>query len=175
VLVAFFPFVQQEQWMRIKIGERQFLRFFRLALWVKAFDASVELLAGFGAFFVSSSELLAFTSWVSKGELIEDPHDIIANALLHIAGGLPAGKQIFAGIYLLAHGSVKLWLVAGLLRRRLWYYPVAMVVFSMFIVYQTYKWSISHSAWLLALTMLDLVVVALTWREYRIVRQDRAR
>jgi uncharacterized membrane protein len=38
-------------------------------------------------------------------------------------------------------------------------------------VYQLYRFSLSHSLWLVLITLVDLVVIALTWQEYRYVRR----
>jgi uncharacterized membrane protein len=47
--------------------------------------------------------------------------------------------------YLLSHGLVKVLLVAGLLREKLWAYPASLIVLSAFIAYQTYRYSSTHS------------------------------
>jgi len=44
-------------------------------------------------------------------ELLEDPKDLAANTLLHAAQQLSVNAQIFAGVYLLVHGIVKVGLV----------------------------------------------------------------
>ena len=64
----------------------------------------------------------------------------------------------------MSHGVVKLWLIIGLLRQKLWYYPLAAAVFGLFIVYQ---YSFTNSLWLLVLSAVDVAVIALTWHEYR--------
>lgn len=161
--------------MHVSPGDRQIGRLFRLVLWAKVLDAGVELLAGAAASFVHASELRAFARWVTQRELVEDPRDLVANALLHAVSGLRPGPEVFAAIFLLSHGLVKLWIVVGLLRGRAWYYPLAIVVFCSLVAYQMYKWTLSHSALLLALSVLDVCVIALTWFEYRTVSTRRAR
>ncbi len=84
------------------------------------------------------------------------------------------GTQRFLALYLLGHGVVKLWLIVGLLRERLWYYPVALVVFALFIVYQLYRFSFTHSVWLLLISVVDVVVIGLTWHEYRYLHRSKA-
>ena len=143
---------------------------FLVSLWLKGFFAVSEILAGAAAFFVSKQFLLSFVLWVTQEEFAEDPHDLVANFLLHSAQNFSVGAQNFAAIYLLAHGVVKLWLIVGLLRERLWYYPTALAVFALFIVYQLYRYAFTHSAWLLAITALDVIVIALTWHEWRYLR-----
>jgi uncharacterized membrane protein len=50
---------------------------------------------------------------------------------------------------------------------------VALVVFGLFIVYQLYRYTHTHSIWLLAITGLDIVVIMLTWYEFRHLRRLR--
>jgi len=40
----------------------------------------------------------------------------------------------------------------------------------LFLVYQIYRYSHTHSVWLLALSILDLFVIVLTWLEYQRLR-----
>ena len=152
------------------LDKRKIHLLFEASLWLKGLFAFFEIIAGVGAYFVSQQFLLGFVSWVTTDEFVEDPHDFVANLLLHMVQNISIGTQEFAAIYLLAHGVIKLWLIIGLLRRRLWYYPIAMTAFAIFIAYQLYRFTFTHSAWLLLVTALDVVVIALTWREYRYLR-----
>lgn len=154
--------------------ERNIHLIFEVSLWLKGVLALSEVLGGIAGFFVANRFLVAFAAWITRGELAEDPHDIIANFVLHAAQGLTLDARYFAAAYLLGHGVIKLWLVAGLLRRRLWYYPVAMAVFGLFIVYQLYRLSFTGSVWLVLLSIVDLVVIGLTWHEWRYLRRAGA-
>ena len=71
----------------------------------------------------------------------------------------------------LLHGAVKVVLVIALLLNKLWAYPFMIIVLLIFIGYQLYRIAIQPSAGLVALTIFDVAIVALTWREYR--RQRR--
>lgn len=156
------------------ISERYLHLAFRIALWVKGAFALGELASGTMFFFVGHDSLVDWVTAVTHGEIAEDPNDLVANFLRHSAHHLSAGSEHFIGIYLAAHGIVKLALVAGLLRTMLWMYPVAIAVFAGFVAYQLYRYAGSHSAWLLVLTAIDLVVIALTWHEYRYLRRAGA-
>lgn len=151
-------------------SERGIHLIFEVSLWLKGAFALSEIIAGIAAYFISQQFLLSIVQWVTKDEFAEDPHDLVANFLLHAAETLSVSTQKFAAIYLLAHGVIKLWLIVGLLRGRLWYYPVAIIVFALFIAYQLYRYTFTHSIWLLAITVLDVLVIALTGHEYRYLR-----
>jgi uncharacterized membrane protein len=52
-------------------------------------------------------------------------------------------------------------------------YLVPRRVFALFIAYQAYRFTYTHSVWLLLVTALDILVIALTWREYTYLRSKR--
>jgi uncharacterized membrane protein len=71
---------------------------------------------------------------------------------------------------LLWHGAVKIVLVAALLRKREWGYLAGIAAFSLFLVYQIYRYLHTRSPELLALSVVDVFVIALTWLEYKRLR-----
>lgn len=144
---------------------------FEITLILKGLFALSEIIAGIGAYLVTPDFLLKIVETMTQGELVQDPDDFIANYLLHSAQHLSISTQHFAGLYLLSHGVVKLWLVVGLLRQKLWYYPTAIFVFGAFIAYQLYRFTLTHSVWLLLITAVDAIVIALSWHEYRFLRR----
>jgi len=151
--------------------QEQYLhRFFEISLVLKALFAAGETLAAIGAYFATPRFLSQITGMITQAELTEDPQDIVANYLVHWGQHLSVSTQRFMAMYLLSHGAIKLWLIVGLLRERLWYYPVALTVFGLFIVYQLHRFSFTYSVWLLVITAVDFVVVGLTWHEYRYLR-----
>lgn len=151
--------------------EEKYVRIaFEVSLLLKGVFAAAEILAGMGAYFVTQQFLLRVVERITREELLEDPRDFIANYLFQLAQHFSLSTRNFAAAYLLSHGVVKLWLIVGLLRRKLWYYPVALVTFGLFIAYQLYRYSFTHSFWLLVITAVDGVVIALTWHEYRYLR-----
>lgn len=148
--------------------------FFEASLLVKGAFALFEIAGGIIAYFISQRFLLDLMTEITQDELREDPRDFVANYLLHQAQHFSLSAQNFAAFFLLSHGIVKLWLIAGLLREKLWYYPTAIVVFALFIVYQLYRFSFTHSFLLLVITALDAVIIGLTWHEYRYLRRSVA-
>lgn len=148
---------------------------FEASLLVKGAFALLEIASGIVAYFISQQFLLNLMTEITQDELREDPRDFIANYLLHQAQHVSLSAQHFAAFFLFSHGPVKLWLIAGLLRERLWYYPTAIVVFALFIVYQLYRFSFTHSVLLLVITALDVVIIGLTLHEYRYLRHHAAR
>ncbi len=152
------------------LDKRNVHRAFELSLALKGVFAATEVLAGVATWFVTHELVLRLVERITREELLEDPRDPVANYLFQSARDFSVSTRHFAAAYLLSHGVVKLWLIVGLLRERLFYYPLAIAVFCLFIGYQLYRFSLTHSPWLLLVTAVDVVVVALTWHEYGYLR-----
>lgn len=142
-------------------------RLFRLGVAVKGLDGALEVLGGLMFLVVNPRTLNAAVLFLTAHEISEDPSDLIATALRRGVRHLTPDTTLFAGAYLAGHGLVKVLLVAGLLRGKLWAYPAALWFLAAFAGYQAYRFALGHSAALLALTIVDLAVMWLIWREYR--------
>ena len=151
--------------------ERRIHQIFEVSVLLKGVHAAIECLGGLALALTSNAWIRDFVANVSQTELIEDRRDFIANHLAAFAQGFSIETQHFYAWYLLSHGAVKLALVAGLLLRKLWAYPTTIVVLGLFILYQLYRYTHTHGLGLLLLTALDVVVVGLTWHEYRLMRR----
>ncbi len=157
--------------MERKIEHRLFL----LSVWSKGIAGLVEAIGGLLLLFIPQTGLNAFVIALTAPELAEDPTDRFATLLQHIVHELTAETKLFISGYLTIHGIIKVLLVVGLLGRRLWSYPVSLWFLAAFIAYQMYRFLFTHSLWLIALTVLDLIVAFLIWREYReVCKQMRA-
>jgi uncharacterized membrane protein len=156
------------------VNEANIRRVFEISLILKGFFALFEIAGGIAAYFVTQPFLLKLAETVTQNELRHHPDDVVANMLLRTAQDFSISTQRFTAFYLLTHGITKAFVIVGLLRRKLGYYPLAIILFGIFVVYQLYRFTFTHSPWLLAITVLDVLVIVLTWHEYRFLRQHRA-
>jgi uncharacterized membrane protein len=159
-----------------RTGRRQTLldRTFFVGLVLKGLDGVLELIGGILLLVVSPRQIDAFAQFLTQHELSEDPHDLIANALVQATGSLNLSLSLFGAIYLLLHGLVKVVLVWAVLNDRLWAYPWMIAFLLVFIAYQSYQVAVSFSWGLTLLTAFDILIVYLTRREYRINRRRRS-
>jgi uncharacterized membrane protein len=111
--------------------------------------------------------------WLTAGELQEDPNDFIANHLVNFFDQLSGSTEHFAAVYLIIYGATKVGLVIGLLRGRLWAYPTALVILGVFLCYQIYRLSHTHSPGLAFLSLLDLAILVVIWRDYQFLTAQR--
>ena len=147
--------------------EKTLHRLFLISVWIKGGAGLLETLAGVPFFFVAPKAIERFVVFLTAPELSEDPNDWIATTLTHVVRHFAADTALFAGAYLVIHGLIKIFLVAGLLRGRLWAYPLSLWFLATFIVYQCYRYTYTHSVWLVLLTIVDLIVAFLIWHEYQ--------
>ena len=153
-------------------------RAFAVGIILKGLDGVLEVVGGFLLLVVSPATIDQVSRALTQHELSEDPHDFLATHLLHAAGSLTGSSLQFGAAYLLLHGVVKIVLVAALLKDKIWAYPWMLAFLLVFIVYQIYRMTFAFSIGLLGLTIFDVVVVWLTYREYgkqRAIRTQRER
>jgi uncharacterized membrane protein len=153
------------------MNERRIHQIFQISVLLKGAHALVECIGGLVLAFVSTSAITRLVNALTQEELIEDPNDFVAAQLLSLAQNFTVSTQRFYSLYLLSHGVIKVFLVIGLLRNKLWAYPVSLVVLGLFIVYQLYRFSYTHGFGLVVLTVFDVFVMGLIWHEYRLVRR----
>jgi uncharacterized membrane protein len=145
-------------------------RAFRITVTLKGLDGLLEVIGGLLFLIISPHSIDHVVRSLTAHELAQDPHDFIASHLLHSASQLSRSSTVYGGVYLLTHGMAKVVLVALVLRDKLWAYPLMMGLLLVFIIYQVYRLTYGISVGLIILTLFDLLVVLLTWREYRIKR-----
>ena len=140
---------------------------FETSLLLKGIFAALESVAGAGLLLTGHNTLMRLVGWLTRNELIEDPTDPLAAHIGNLAARFDASSQHFYAMYLLTHGLVKLVVVVLLARKIAVAYPLAIAVFAGFVAYQTHRWSLTGSPMMLALSGFDLLVIWLTWREWR--------
>jgi uncharacterized membrane protein len=140
---------------------------FMISIFFKGLDGVLELIGGLIFLFLKHTTIAKYTAILLKSELAEDPGDLIANYLIHLAAKITSSTEFFAAIFLLVHGAVKVLIVTGLYLRKLWIYPLAEVILSLFVIYQIYRFSHTFSLLLIFLTLVDLFIIFLIWNEYK--------
>lgn len=154
--------------MRKRPQQRSILHYlFELGVSLKFANGLLEVIGGLFLLLSTPQSLSKLAATLLTSELLEDPKDLVANTLLHAVQRLSANAQVFASVYLLIHGIVKVGLVVALWKKKLWAYPLAGVVLTLFTVYQVYLFSHSGSLFQLFLTAVDVLILLLLWSEYR--------
>ena len=145
---------------------------YEIGLFVKALDGAFEFIGGLFLLVVPGDAIARFTVNITQNELAKDPSDFVATHILHYGQSLAHGHNGFAIAFLLTHGIVKIALVVALLRNKLWAYPWALVILTLFLVYQVYTFVLNPGFGLGFLSLVDVAIILLVWREWRVVKPD---
>lgn len=139
---------------------------------IKGIDGALELIGGFLVLFISPATLHNFITFITQRELLEDPHDFVANLLLHATSTYSNSGRTFLVVYLWIHAAIKLIAVIGILKNQLWAYPFSLVTLGLLVVYQLYDiFMVKASIGMILLTIFDIFIVWLIWREYGRVKR----
>jgi len=143
---------------------------------LKGIDGLLEFLGGLLALFISPAALHNFVAFITQRQLVENPHDKLANLLIHATSHYSEGGRTFLVVYLWIHASIKLVAVIGLLKNLRWAYPFSLVSLGLLMMYQLYSIFFVHpSIGMILLTIFDAFILWLIWREYgKVRRQDLA-
>jgi uncharacterized membrane protein len=148
-------------------------RLFAVTVAIKGLDGLLELIGGLALLVITPEQIERIAAVFSSSVLGAALPNTVAAEASSGAERLTTGGLAFGAAYLLVHGLVKVALVLALLRNKLWAYPWMIAVLLGFVAFQGYEFAIAASSGLAFLTIFDLAVIALTWREYRVQRQRR--
>jgi uncharacterized membrane protein len=142
-------------------------RLFHLGISLKLLDGVIETVGGIMLWIIGPGSIVNWIFRITQVEINEDRNDFVSTHLRHAATHISLAGQHFIAVYLFLHGVVKIVVVLALFRNKLWAYPLALVVFGGFVVYQVYRFTETHAVGLIVLSVFDLAVLWLIWMEYR--------
>jgi uncharacterized membrane protein len=145
-------------------------KIYEIGLFVKGFDGALELIGGVLLILVPPSAITGAARFLTQREITQDPHDFIATHIVALGESLAHDQHLFASLFLLTHGAVKIALVIALLKQKLWAYPWALGILTIFFIYQAYLLIVDPSFGVAFLTVLDVIVILLVWREWHKIR-----
>jgi len=153
--------------MKKLLAEKTYHDFFEIGIILKGVITAGEIVLGLLFYFVSTQTLNSMFFFFLGGETAEQPRDFVWSYVIQQFQGLIGPNQSFWAFILLSHGIVKIFLVWGLLKHKLWAYPASAAVFALFVIYQVYSLFFIPSLLLGVLTVFDIVLIILILHEYR--------
>jgi len=144
---------------------------FEVGIFFKGVDGVLEILGGFLLLLLNPSRLNKLIVLLTQHELSQDPRDFIANYIIKFGTGFSISTQHFGSFYLFSHGIIKMFLVYLLWKRKIWSYPLAIIFLVLFIFYQVYRYTFTHSVWMIFLTIFDIIMIVLTIIEYKRIKK----
>lgn len=131
------------------IKQKYWHTLFEASVFIKAINGIWETIGGIGILFLSNG-------FINK-----------AFASTTLAEHISVGAKNFAGIYILSHGLINIFLAYYLYKEKLWAFWVSIGFFSGSVLYLAYKLTGGPSAMLFILIAFDIFFTYLTWHEYK--------
>lgn len=160
--------------MQLLKGNTLLDRSFQASITLKGIDGLLEILGGLLALFASPSRVNTFLDAITHHAVTRNPNAFIASHLLHASSTITGHAHYFIAFYLVSHGLAKTILVIALWLNRMWAYPGMIILLVLFILYQFYRMTFAMSWWLIWLTVFDIIVILLTYAEYKKQRASKA-
>lgn len=138
-------------------------RTFRVSLFTKMAFGLAEIILGVVVLYVKPDDLAGILLWQQN---LSNGHSRLFHLTGFMATALVTGKLVTA-VYLLSHGFPKLLLGLALLRRKIWAYPIAIIILCGFILFQIFLVGYEHSIFMLGLSVIDAFIVLTVLKEFR--------
>ena len=155
------------------VSARRTERLFKAALLVKGLDGAAELVGAVALLLVPAATVQHLVAEVVSRDLLGPPDGFLTRHLVAGTAEFASGDRTFVLVYLGLHGVVKLALVWALLRKWRPAYPVAAAVLAVFVGYELIRAVHTGSVVLPFLAALDVVIIVLILREYRLLGSAR--
>jgi uncharacterized membrane protein len=147
--------------------EKDILWFFDLALLLKAVNGGLEILGALLVLVIPPSLIIKVVTFLTGGELGQDPDDPVANGILSAAHAFTVHTHYLLALYLVLHGAIKVMLVMGIFAGKRIAYPLFMIALTLFGTYEAYRGFVRHEGLLQILAIFDFTLLILTAYEYR--------
>ncbi len=154
--------------------EHQVYEFFRFGVILKGLISVAEVVVGILILLIPHTYVVQFVQMIAD---FTSSQTHFTSLLSHITTELETfttGAVVFLALYLLSRGLIKVFIIWGLLKNKLWAYPVSLFVLGLFVLFQLYQIATTHSVLVISITLFDLFVMYFIWREYRIVTAHNA-
>jgi uncharacterized membrane protein len=149
------------------MNEKHYHVLFQIGVAIKAIQSALELVFGFVLVFFDYGTLYQAATFLTGDELIEGQTDPVIGLVMQFARGFAATPREYWAFLFISHAFVKIFLLWGLFREKLWAYPASAVVFGLFVVSQLHQTYFTPSLALWLVTAFDVVLIILILREYR--------
>lgn len=140
---------------------------FYASLILKGVDGLIEAIVALVILFFNPPRMQHIIDLVGQGTVAQHHHELYIDLVNYVSTSYTDSLRYFLVIYLLIHAAIKLVSVVGLLMDKHWAYPFALITLGILVLYQLREIIfVKPSIFMIALTIFDLFIVWLIWREY---------
>ena len=139
---------------------------FRVGMGWRILYGSLRLILGFTLLRLIGTPLSDIFYKVMSHEPIEDPTDLLIQIVSPLFQHLSFRVTYFIAAYLIFWGIIDILLSINLLKHKKWAFPISIYLIVIFVVYEIYRFSYTHSLILASIIIIDIALVWLIRKEY---------
>jgi uncharacterized membrane protein len=140
---------------------------FRIGMVWRIIYGALRLALGLGLLRVIGTPLSDLFYSLMGHEIIEDPGDALTQLLASILQHQSFTVTYFLASYLIFWGVIDIVLSFSLLKERLWAFPISIYLIGIFLLYEMYRYTHTHSLVLLGVIGIDIALIWLIRKEYK--------
>lgn len=140
--------------------------FFRIGMWWRILYGFLRLILGFVLLRLVGTPIADIFYKLMAHELIEDPRDFLMRAVSPLLQHLSFTVTYFLAAYLLFWGIIDILLSINLLKHKMWAFPVSIYLIGIFVLYEIYRFTHTHSLILACVIIIDMILIWLIRKEY---------
>jgi len=150
----------------VKSTNNLFEKVFRIGMEWRIFYGSLRLIFGLSLLRLIGTPLSDIFYTIMSHELIEDPADFIVQAVTPLLQHSSFTITYFLAGYLIFWGIIDILLSINLLKKRMWAFPVSIYLIGIFVLYEIYRFSHTHSRILAFIIIIDVILILIIRKEY---------
>ena len=150
--------------------EKTYGFFFRLGMWWRIFYGILRVILSFMLLRVVGIPFADIFLNLMQHEVIVDKADFLVRTISPILEHFSFTVTYFLVTYLIFWGVIDIVLSISMLRHRLWAFPISIYSIGLFVLYEIYRYTHTHSLVLLWVIFIDIVLIWLIRKEYTKLR-----
>lgn len=145
---------------------------FRASMWWRIFYGALRVALGVTLLKMIGARFSDIIYLLMSHEFTGKAGDAVLEQLYKLFETHQFTVTYFIAGYFLFWGSIEIVLSYCLLRHRLWAFPIALALIALFIIYSMFRYTYTHSLTLLGIIIIDIVIMYIIHREYRVLQRD---
>jgi uncharacterized membrane protein len=144
--------------------------FFRLGMWWRIFYGFLRILLSLILLRLVGIPFADIFYDLMSHEIIENKADFLIRTISPFLEHFSFTVTYFLVTHLVFWGFLDIILSVSMLRHRLWAFPVSIYLMGMFVLYEMYRFTHTHSLILLWVIFIDIIIIWLIRKEYTRLR-----
>lgn len=147
---------------------------FRASMWWRILYGVLRLILGATLLKMIGSQFSDLVYSLMSHELTGRAGDAVLEQLYRLFATHQFTITYFVAAYFIFWGTIDIVLSLCLLRHKLWAFPFALWLIALFIAYSIFRYFHTHSFTLLGIIVIDIVIMYIIHREYKVLKNETA-